>query len=78
MKIQFIAIFLLAFDAFVLGIGCGANQPPLTITLGDGRYTPLGGVQKNDNPTASDFTDMQAAESGSLQQPAFVEFYADN
>lgn len=42
-----------------------------------GSYTPLGGVQKSDQPTPSELADLQSAEGGTLGQPALVEFYAD-
>ncbi len=49
----------------------------MSIQLNGGDYTPLGGVQKNDHPSSSDFADLQAAQNGALRLPAFVEFYAD-
>lgn len=55
-----------------------APTPSGTITLSDGRYTPLGRVRVSDNPTASDYADLQSAEGGKLGLPAFVEFFADN
>ncbi len=74
MKIQWIAI--LAVCVFL--VACGSATPtPVAVQLNAGAYTPLGGVQKNDQPTASDFADLQAAESGALHLPAFIEFYAD-
>lgn len=70
-----IALFLFASLALA---ACSASSPaPPTLTLNAGNYTPLGGVQKNDQPTPSDLADLQAAENGTLGQPALVEFYAD-
>ncbi len=56
---------------------CGSAQTPGAVSLSSGNYTPLGGVQKNNQPTASDIADLQAAENGKLGVPALVEFYAD-
>ncbi len=66
-------------------VGCGggtapsstSDSGPAAVLTQGGNYTPLGGVQKNNQPTASDFADLQAAESGTLGQPVLVEFYAD-
>ena len=63
--------------AFLALSACSSGQPAPTVSLGASNYTPLGGVQKNDHPTTSDLADLQAAEQGTLGQPAFVEFYAD-
>ncbi len=66
--------------SLLLLAACSANQPASSgspLALQPGNYTRLGGVQKNNQPTASDLADLQAAESGSLNQPALVEFYAD-
>ncbi len=57
--------------------GCASATPTSTGLLNPGNYTPLGGVQKNNQPTTSDYASLQAAESGTLNQPALVEFYAD-
>ncbi len=74
-----IVCMLVAASAFVTLAACASAPPTVsTIPLNDGRFTPLGGVPKSNNPTASDFADLQAAESGTLNVPAFVEFYADN
>ena len=74
MKIRWFAILA----ACVLLVACNSATPtPASVQLNPGAFTPLGGVQKNDQPTASDFADLQAAESGALHLPAFVEFYAD-
>ncbi len=59
---------------------CNGGATPTaanSLSLEQGHYTPLGGVQKNANPTASDLADLQAAENGTLGQPVLVEFYAD-
>jgi hypothetical protein len=56
---------------------CSGTPTPGSINLQPGRFTPLGGVQKNSQPTASDVADLQAAENGTLNQPSLVEFYAD-
>ncbi len=58
-------------------VACGSSATSEQVLTNGGNYTPLGGVQKNDHPTASDFADLQAAENGALGQPALVEFYAD-
>lgn len=65
------------FALLALFTACSANPTPGPISLNGGNYTPLGGVQKNNQPTASDIADLQAAESGALGMPALVEFYAD-
>ncbi len=70
-----IALFLLA--SLALAACRASSSAPPTLTLNAGNYTPLGGVQKNDQPTPSDLADLQAAEKGTLGQPALVEFYAD-
>jgi hypothetical protein len=58
--------------------GCGASSSTApTVTLNAGNYTPLGGVQKNNQPTPSESADLLAAENGTLGQPALIEFYAD-
>jgi hypothetical protein len=70
--------FLLIVLASLAFAACRAtSSAPPTLTLNAGNYTPLGGVQKNDQPTPSDLADLQAAENGTLGQPALVEFYAD-
>ncbi len=66
---------LLVLAALVL-VACAGGETPPVLTSGGG-YTPLGGVQKNNQPTPSDFADLQAAENGTLGQPVLVEFYAD-
>ncbi|MBI5034301.1 MAG: hypothetical protein HZB51_27585 [Chloroflexi bacterium] len=74
MKIRWLSI--LAMGVFL--VACASATPtPASIQLNDGAFTPLGGVQKNDKPTASDLADLQAAESGTLRRPVFIEFYAD-
>ncbi len=76
MKIRWLGIF--AVCIFLAACSSATpTQTPSSIQLNAGAYTPLGGVQKNDNPTTSDFADLQAAESGALHLSAFVEFYAD-
>ncbi len=57
--------------------GCASATPTPNALLNPGNYTPLGGVQKNNQPTTSDYASLQAAESGTLNQPALIEFYAD-
>ncbi len=72
-----LALILIAI-AIVSGLAaCSGGQATGPQSLTAGNYTPLGGVQKNNNPTASDYGDLQAAENGTLGQPALVEFYAD-
>ncbi len=71
---------LAVISLLALLAACAAGTPtggsgPLGLAAGP--YTPLGGVEKNSNPTASDFTDLQAAEAGKIGEPALVEFYAD-
>ncbi len=56
------------------GTPAGGSGP---LGLAAGPYTPLGGVQKNSSPTASDFADLQASEAGKIGEPALVVFYAD-
>ncbi len=70
----------LAVCAFVAALSlfaCTASPTAAPIHLQPGQFTALGGVQKNSQPTASDFADLQSAENGTLNQPALVEFYAD-
>ncbi|HEX9075400.1 MAG TPA: hypothetical protein VF932_06450 [Anaerolineae bacterium] len=73
--------FVIAALAILMLAACSSGQPASTtdspLALQPGNFTRLGGVQKNYQPTASDFTDLQAAEAGTLDQPALVEFYAD-
>ncbi len=57
---------------------CSPPAPGSATQLEPGTYTPLGGVQKSAQPTSSDLADVQAAEKGALNEPALVEFYADN
>ncbi len=71
-----LGLFVIASIALA-ACSSGPGQPTATGLLSSGNYTPLGGVQKNDHPTASDFADLQAAENGTLGRPVFVEFYAD-
>ncbi len=75
---RYLVLGLLVIASIVLA-ACSASQPTTAASgaLSGGSYTPLGGVQKNDHPTASDFADLQAAENGTLGRPVFVEFYAD-
>ncbi len=68
---------ILVVVALVLLTGCATATPTSSALLNPGNYTPLGGVQKNSQPTTSDYASLHAAESGALNQPAFVEFYAD-
>ncbi|MGB8647315.1 MAG: hypothetical protein WCF84_18910 [Anaerolineae bacterium] len=70
-------ITLIALIALFVQSGCNPSAPASPAALSPGNYTPLGGVQKNNQPTTSDYADLQAAESGTLNQPALVEFYAD-
>jgi hypothetical protein len=72
-----LAISLIVLVSIALA-ACGTSSSAApTVALKAGNYTPLGGVQKNDQPTPSELADLQAAESGTLGQPALVEFYAD-
>ena len=62
----------------VLALGaCSAAPTAVPITLNPGNFTALGVNPKSAQPTPSDLADLQAAEAGTLQQPAFVEFYGD-
>lgn len=75
-----LAYLALGVATLVVLVGVSACAAPTAapLNLAEGRFTPLGGVRVSDNPTQSDFADLQAAESGKLNLPAFVEFYADN
>ncbi len=66
-----------AVVALVLLAGCASATSTPPGLLSPGNYTRLGGVQKNNQPTASDYTALEAAQNGTLNQPALVEFYAD-
>lgn len=70
-----VSILLIALPSLA---ACSPTPQGSPNQLEPGRYTALGGVRKSTQPTASDLADMQAAENGSLNQPALVEFYADN
>ncbi len=84
MKRHYTILILVIVSLAVVACGGGTaasstpsgGVPAAVLTQG-GNYTPLGGVQKNNQPTASDFADLQAAEHGTLGQPVLVEFYAD-
>lgn len=65
-----------AIHLFLLA-ACNAAPTAAPITLNPGNFTALGVNPKSDHPTPSDIADLQAAEAGALQQPAFVEFYGD-
>jgi hypothetical protein len=58
---------------------CSAASAPTAapITLNPGNYSALGANPKPAQPTKSDLADLQAAQNGTLQQPAMVEFYSD-
>jgi hypothetical protein len=73
---RILGVWLIVSMMLALGACSGSSQPSPVLTTG-GNYTALGGAPKNDHPTASDFADLQAAENGTLGQPALVEFYAD-
>ncbi len=68
-------LIIVALGTLLLA-ACAGGETPAVLSRGGG-YTPLGGVQKNNQPTPSDFADLQAAENGTLGQPALVEVYAD-
>jgi hypothetical protein len=71
------SVVLIALASLSLA-ACRAGSPGSpALTLNPGNYTPLGGAQKSDQPTPSEWADLQAAEKGTLGQPALVEFYAD-
>jgi hypothetical protein len=72
----YLMLFALLIAAGALG-ACGAVQATPTPLLTGSNYTPLGGVQKSEQPTASDLAGLQAAENGALGEPALVEFFAD-
>ena len=72
-----VAVALIVFGVLALGACRASSSAAPTVTLNAGNYTPLGGVQKNAQPTPSELADLQAAENGTLGQPALVEFYAD-
>ena len=74
----FVGVTALSVMAACASAPSDGPAPGATIALSDGRYTPLGRVRVSDNPTASNFADLQAAEGGKTGLPAFVEFYADN
>jgi hypothetical protein len=63
--------------AFVVVLGACASPTPAPITLAPGNFTALGVNPKSDAPTPSNIADLQAAETGTLQLPALVEFYGD-
>ncbi len=77
MSSRMIGYIIVLLVALALFTGCAAATPTSAGSLNPGDYTPLGGVQKNNMPTASDYASLQAAQSGTLNQPALVEFYAD-
>jgi hypothetical protein len=71
--------FAISFSILSLALAaCSPGMQGSPTQLEPGRYTALGGVRKSEQPTASDLADMQAAENGTLNEPALVEFYADN
>ncbi len=69
---------LLIAPTLVALAACSSAPHGSGIELQQGQYTQLGGVPKSAQPTASDLAEMQAAETGALNEPALVEFYADN
>ncbi len=73
-SIQFFALAALALVALA---ACNATPTVVPITLKGGNYSALGANPKPAQPTASDIADLQAAQNGTLQQPAMVEFYSD-
>ncbi len=75
-SVSYLQLLILFGTVVSLIAGC-ASSTPSPLSLSPGNYTPLGGVQKNNQPTPSDLTDLQAAETGTLKQPVVVEFYAD-
>ncbi len=75
---RLVVMLLAASLALVALAACSSTSQDSPLQLNQGQYTPLGGVTKSAQPTASDLADMQAAESGALNEPALVEFYADN
>jgi hypothetical protein len=73
-------IFLLCVLCILSGLilaACSASLTPAPVALSEGRYTPLGANPKSEHPTPGDLADLQMAEQGNLQLPAFVEFYGD-
>ena len=74
-----IVYIVIAASAILALTACTSAPPPLTtIPLGGGRQTRLGLPAKSANLTASEFAELQAAETGKLTTPASVEFFADN
>lgn len=73
--------FRLTVIFFLIAIAlaaCNAPAPTVApITLSGGNFTALGVNPKSQQPTPSDLADLLAAETGTLQQPALVEFYGD-
>ncbi len=74
---MFSRMIILAGVALAQLAGCASATSTPQGLLNPGNYTPLGGVQKNNQPTTSDYAALEAAQSGALNQPALVEFYAD-
>jgi hypothetical protein len=71
------AIALLMLAALALGACRASTSTAPTVALSAGNYTPLGGVQKSNQPTPGELADLEGAENGTPGQPALVEFYAD-
>jgi hypothetical protein len=73
-----IPVLLSALCLIALSACSGAAAPTaVPITLSPGNYSALGANPKPAQPTKSDIADLQAAQNGTLQQPAMVEFYSD-
>jgi len=52
------------------------HQKLAAISGGDSATNPIG-VQTSANPSETDIASLQAAESGTLSQPALIWFHAD-
>ncbi len=68
---------IFVFAAASLLAACTAAPTASAISLTPGNFTALGVNPKSANPGPSDLGALHAAEAGTLQQPAFVEFYGD-
>lgn len=74
---NYFQLLALAIVALIASVGCSASPTVAPISLNEGKYSAIGANPKPAQPTASNLVDMQAAQNGTLQQPALVEFYSD-
>lgn len=65
-----------AFSLLLLA-ACSGTPTAAPISLAPGQFTLFGVNPKSPNPGPSDVAGLQAAQAGTLGQPAFVEFYSD-